>query len=100
MTKSDSKGLGRADSEAKAARGETTIGSYIRRNRKARSLSQRQLAEFAGVSFTFLNRVENGDLDVKVSTVNKVLAVFSQQVGPVPFSETNNVPAEQLQQNR
>jgi transcriptional regulator with XRE-family HTH domain len=100
MTKSDSKRRDGSDSEVKSARRETAIGSFIRKNRKARSLTQRQLAEFAGVSFTFLNRLENGDLDVKVSKVNKVLAVFSQQVGPVPFSENEDTQTVQLQQNR
>ncbi len=58
------------------------IGDFIRSKRKERNLTQRQLAEFAGVSFTFLNRVENGSLDIMVSTLNKVLAVFNYETGP------------------
>jgi transcriptional regulator with XRE-family HTH domain len=74
-------------SRNKSSKRDSTIGVFIKTNRKARSLSQKQLASYAGVSFTFLNRVENGDIDIKVSTLNKVLAVFGHQIGPIPIAE-------------
>jgi transcriptional regulator with XRE-family HTH domain len=59
------------------------IGLTIRQLRKERDLSQRELANFAQVSFSFLNRVENGDLNITLSTLNKILAVFKRQAGVV-----------------
>lgn len=64
---------------------ESNIGRFIRARRKERNLTQKQLAEFCEVSFTFVNRVENGDLDITLSTLNKVLAVFNYETGPIPL---------------
>lgn len=41
----------------------TTVGKRIREIRKARNLTQRQLAEKVGINFTYLSRVENDRLD-------------------------------------
>lgn len=41
----------------------TTVGKRIREIRKARNLTQRQLAERVGINFTYLSRVENDRLD-------------------------------------
>lgn len=40
-----------------------TVGKRIREIRKARNLTQRQLAEKVGINFTYLSRVENDRLD-------------------------------------
>ena len=74
-------------SRNKSSKRTSVIGVFIRTNRKVRNLSQKQLASYAGVSFTFLNRVENGDVDIKVSTLNKVLSVFGYQIGAIPMNE-------------
>lgn len=70
---------------------ESNIGNFIRKRRKERNITQKQLAEFAEVSFTFVNRVENGDLDVTLSTLNKVLAVFNSQVGAIPLLQKETI---------
>ena len=41
----------------------TTIGQRIREIRKARNLTQRQLADQVGLNFTYLSRIENDRLD-------------------------------------
>ncbi|MES2616179.1 MAG: helix-turn-helix transcriptional regulator [Bdellovibrionota bacterium] len=73
---------------------ESNIGNFIRARRKERNLTQKQLAEFAGVSFTFLNRVENGDLDIKVSVLNKVLLVFHCCAGAMPMERETDEEEE------
>ena len=41
----------------------TTIGQRIRELRKARNLTQRELADRIGINFTYLSRIENDRLD-------------------------------------
>ncbi len=40
-----------------------TFGERVRDLRKAKNLSQRELAEIIGVNFTYLSKIENGKLD-------------------------------------
>jgi transcriptional regulator with XRE-family HTH domain len=40
-----------------------TFGERVRDLRKAKDLSQRELAEIIGVNFTYLSKIENGKLD-------------------------------------
>lgn len=54
------------------------LGSAIRRSRKARGLSQRQLAEAVGVTLNYVSLLENGKRGATVETLNaigRVLAV-------------------------
>ena len=39
-----------------------TLGATIRRLRKQKGLTQRQLAEAVGIDFTYLSKIENGKL--------------------------------------
>lgn len=65
---------------------ENDIGNFIRESRKARGLTQKKLAFFAGVGFDTVNRVERGD-SVKTETLNKILKIFGYQVGIVKMTE-------------
>lgn len=60
------------------------ISKFIKTRRKARGISQKQLAEYAAVSFTLVNRVENGDLNLQLTSLNKILNVFGYEVGVTP----------------
>jgi transcriptional regulator with XRE-family HTH domain len=40
-----------------------TFGERVRDLRKAKNLSQRELADMIGVNFTYLSKIENGKLD-------------------------------------
>ena len=60
------------------------LSNFIKQRRKERGISQKQLAEYAEVSFTLINRIENGDLNLQVKSLNKVLDVFGYKLGPVP----------------
>ena len=59
------------------------IAKFIKAKRKERGISQKQLAEYAEVSFTFVNRLENGDINLRLVPLNKVLAVFGHEIWPV-----------------
>lgn len=67
----------------KTPKASSLIGEFIRAKRTERGLTQTQLAEHAEVSFTFVNRVENGDLKVQLGTLNKILSVFGWEIGPI-----------------
>lgn len=61
----------------------SNVGQYVRDRRKAAGLTQRALGELAGVGPRFVSELERGKPTVRLDTVNKVLAVFGKQVGPI-----------------
>ncbi len=62
---------------------ETTVSRFIKQRRDARKISQKELAELAGVGQRFVSELERGKPTVRVAEVNKVLAVFGKQLGIV-----------------
>ena len=70
---------------------EASIGAFIRARRKASGLNQRELGELAGVGTRFISELERDKATVRVSEVNRVLAVFGKSLGivdaPKPESE-------------
>jgi len=69
----------------------SSIGQFLRARRKERGITQAQLARYADVSYTLVNRIENGDMNVQAGSLNKLLNVFGYQVGPVPMERTGEV---------
>lgn len=59
----------------------SSIGGFVRERREARKLSQKELAELAGVGQRFVSELERGKPTVRVAEVDKVLAVFGKQLG-------------------
>ena len=62
---------------------EKTIGKFVRDRRKAGQMTQRELGELAGVGTRFISELERGKPSVRLSVVNKVLAVFGKSLGIV-----------------
>jgi len=60
-----------------------TIGAFVRDRRKAGRMTQRELGELAGVGARFVSELERGKPTVRLSVVNKVLAVFGKSLGIV-----------------
>ncbi len=60
-----------------------SIGSFVRHRRRANRMTQRQLAELAGVGLRFLSELERGKATVRVDAVDQVLRVFGKQLGVV-----------------
>jgi predicted transcriptional regulator len=56
--------------------GEVT-GASIRRLREEGGLTQKRLAELAGVSQAHVAKIEQGKVDPRLSTVNRILSVLS-----------------------
>lgn len=48
------------------------IGSNVRKRRKLKGMTQEQLADLAGMSFSYLGKIERGEYNVKIQTLEKV----------------------------
>lgn len=48
------------------------IGNNIRQRRKLRGLTQEQLAELVGTNFSYIGKMERGEHNVKIETLQKV----------------------------
>jgi y4mF family transcriptional regulator len=62
---------------------DTTIGAFIRARRRAEHLSQRALAELAGVGPRVVWDLERGKPTLRMDVVNAVLRVFGKSLGIV-----------------
>ena len=59
------------------------IGAQLKILRKNYELTQDQLAQQSGVSFTFINRVENGNSSIRLEILNRVLDLLGCEVAIV-----------------
>lgn len=59
------------------------ISEFIRAQRKAVRLTQKELALKAGVGLRFIRDVEQGKISLRTDTLNKVLKLFGKTLGPV-----------------
>lgn len=62
------------------------IGSFIKAKRAELNLTQEKLALKAGVGLRFLRELEQGKSTLRMDKVNQVLALFGQELGPVPIN--------------
>jgi y4mF family transcriptional regulator len=60
---------------------EETVGEFVRRRRKGNSLTQRALAELAGVGVRLIVDIERDKPTLRMDAVNAVLAVFGRRLG-------------------
>lgn len=63
---------------APVARCFTTLGESLSRARRRRNLTQRSLAERAGVGLNTLKRMESGDTGIQVQALARVLYVLGE----------------------
>lgn len=59
------------------------IGRFIRERRRARKLTQTQLAALVGVGVRVLNELERGKPTLQIDIVNRVLAAFGKTLGVI-----------------
>jgi len=62
---------------------DNSIGEFIKSQRKASGLTQKELALKAGVGLRFIRDVEQGKTSFRTDTVNRVLMLFGKVLGPV-----------------
>lgn len=59
------------------------IGDYVRKRRLASKLTQKELAELAGVGTRLISELERGKSTLRMDAVNRVLRVFGKMLGCV-----------------
>jgi len=61
------------------------ISRFLKERRKKAGLTQRALADRAGVGLRFIRELEQGKPSVRLDKVNQVLLLFGHRLGPTPF---------------
>lgn len=56
---------------------------FIKQRRKNIKLTQKDLADRAGLGLRFIRELEQGKQTVRMDKVNQVLALFGHELGPV-----------------
>ena len=75
---------------------EVPLGEELKRLRREAGLTQRQLAELAGVSQSLIARIESGSVDPRASTLRRILAAIAEARGEVKVSEVMHSPVVTL----
>ena len=66
--------------------GSMTLSDFLKDKRKRLNITQRQLAEKAGVGLRFIRDLEQGKTTLRMDKVNQVLKLFGQELGPQPIN--------------
>jgi len=66
------------------------ISNFIKAERKAAGLTQKELAFKSGVGLRFIRDIEQGKTSFRADTLNKVLKLFGKTLGPVDISRQAN----------
>ncbi len=61
------------------------LSALVRSERKVHHLTQRDLADRAGVGLRFVRELEAGKKTLRIDKVNDVLSLFGYEVGAVPM---------------
>ena len=69
-----------------------TIADFVRQKRKYYKLTQRDLADRAGVGLRFIRELEAGKPTLRLDKVNIVLDLFGHRLEPVPNKEDLSNP--------
>ena len=64
-----------------------TTSEFVRQKRKEYKLTQRDLADRAGVGIRFVRELEAGKPTLRIDKINVVLDLFGHQLGPVPSKQ-------------
>lgn len=61
------------------------LSKFIKHKRKDHKLTQRDLADRAGVGLRFIRELESDKATLRMDKVNTVLELFGHQLEPHPF---------------
>ena len=65
----------------------STIGEYIKQERKKAGLTQEEFAMRAGLGLRFIRELEQGKETVRLDKVNQALAMFGMEAVPGKMEE-------------
>ncbi len=60
---------------------------FVKEKRKSANLTQKELAEKAGVGLRLVRDLEQGKTNLNMTGVNRVLALFGHELGPINSRE-------------
>lgn len=66
------------------------ISQFVKQKRSSSGLSQREMADKAGVGLRFIRDLEQGKETLRMDKVNQVLKLFGYELGPVAW-ERNEI---------
>lgn len=58
------------------------LKDFVKKKRKSLKLTQKEMAEKAGVGIRFVRELERGKETLKMDKVNQVLELFGYELGP------------------
>ncbi len=58
---------------------------FIKERRRTMGLTQKDLADRAGVGLRFIRELEQGKTSLRLDKVNQVLALFGRRMEPIAF---------------
>jgi len=61
------------------------LPEFVKRKRKSLQLTQKEMAEKAGVGLRFVRELERGKETLKMNKVNQVLELFGYELGPQKY---------------
>jgi y4mF family transcriptional regulator len=59
------------------------FSSFLKEKRKETSLTQKELADKAGVGIRFIRDIEQGKKSLRLDRLNTVLSLFGYESGPI-----------------
>lgn len=65
-----------------------TLELFVKKKRKSLKLTQKEMAEKAGVGLRFVRELERGKETLKMDKVNQVLELFGYELGPKKYYRT------------
>jgi len=60
---------------------------YVKTRRREEGLTQKKLAELAGVGLRFVRDLEQGKVRLRIDKVDAVLKLFGKKLGPIDLYE-------------
>lgn len=64
----------------------SNISIFLKGKRKLLKITQRDLADRAGVGLRFIRDMEQSKKSLELDKINQVLALFGHEMGPVPIN--------------
>lgn len=77
------------------------VGLQIRSVRKARGLTQEELAEKADLSYKYIGELERGQVNVSLDSLQRIADALEREIGvffPQPDNPLSNLSPQDLQQ--
>ncbi|WP_328801356.1 helix-turn-helix transcriptional regulator [Paenibacillus sp. LX16] len=75
-----------------------SVGERIRTIRKAKGLTQQQLAELSGLDDAYIGSVERGERNFSIDTLEKVLTALNVTISELMFSKEHMAKDETIRQ--